>query len=181
MSTVKSTNFTMNMCHRSHYDLWPPDFFSPLFSSPLYNHRLSTSSAWQIPCPHCFLSLFHCPWGWIQWISLIIFFHFFVVRGRKATYVICHPQILSAMPLCYPLMRVTWIHPLQTQIFSILVQWSPWALVILFQVRSPAHRGGTLTSQNTGNHSATLATSPVFVWPNMWFLQHAYDAFNSQN
>ena len=32
-------------------------------------------------------------------VNLSIFFpYFFVVRGRKVTYVICHPQMLSAMP-----------------------------------------------------------------------------------
>jgi len=35
----------------------------------------------------------------------IWFFYFFLVRGRKATYVICHPQMSSAMPLCYLPMR----------------------------------------------------------------------------
>ena len=55
----------------------------------------------------------------------------------------------------YLLMRVTWIHPLQTQNFSILAWWSPWALEILLPTKSPAHTDWTLMSQNTGNLSVT--------------------------
>ena len=114
MSTVKSTNFTVNMRHRSHYDLWPPIFFFPLCfhlpyiitGYPPVNHPADSAPS-LFPLSYL-LSLISwlkiwagCIWGWIQWIHLIIFSIFFIVRGRKATYVICHPQILSAMPLCY--------------------------------------------------------------------------------
>ena len=58
-------------------------------------------SARQIPSPHCFLSLFRCPSfldsKFEQAVSEVNivnlsnkFFYFFVVRGRRAAYVICH-------------------------------------------------------------------------------------------
>ena len=65
------------------------------------------------------------------------------------------------------MMHVTWIHPLQTQIFSILAQLSPWPLVILPHVRSPAYTDCALMNQNTGDHFATFAMTLVFVWPDL--------------
>ena len=65
------------------------------------------------------------------------------------------------------MMCATQIRPLQTQNFSILAWWSPWALAILLPTKSPVHTDGPLMSQNTGNRSATHATTPVFIQPNM--------------